>query len=139
MRRPRSTPCGPASPDPDARSLNVPPSWPRPTRMAVLGIEGTAHTIGVGIVAERAPGRVQVLANERAMLRPASGGIVPREAAHHHAEAGPRLLESALAKAKLAPEELDGVAFSQGPGLAPCLPVAATMARALAQIGRAHV
>ena len=100
--------------------------------MAVLGIEGTAHTIGVGIVAERAPGRVQVLANERAMLRPASGGIVPREAAHHHAEAGPRLLESALAKAKLAPEELDGVAFSQGPGLAPCLRVAATMARALA-------
>jgi len=100
--------------------------------MAVLGIEGTAHTIGVGIVEEREPGRARILANERAMLRPAAGGIIPREAAHHHAEQGPRLLEAALAKAKVAPEDLDGIAFSQGPGLAPCLRVAATMARALA-------
>src|ERR1041385_3061202 len=100
--------------------------------MAVLGIEGTAHAIGVGIVEEREPGRCRILANERAMLRPASGGIIPREAAHHHAEQGPRLLEAALAKAGLAPEDLDGIAFSQGPGLAPCLRVAATMARALA-------
>src|ERR1051326_434088 len=100
--------------------------------MPVLGIEGTAHTIGVGIVEEREPGRVRILANERAMLRPAAGGIIPREAAHHHAEAGPRLLQAALDKANVAPEELDGIAFSQGPGLAPCLRGADTMARALA-------
>jgi universal protein Kae1 len=100
--------------------------------MPVLGIEGTAHTLGVGIVEEGEPGRCRILANERSMLRPAEGGIIPREAAHHHGEAGPGLLEAALAKAKVAPEDLDGVAFSQGPGLAPCLRVAATMARALA-------
>ncbi|MFA5944262.1 MAG: bifunctional N(6)-L-threonylcarbamoyladenine synthase/serine/threonine protein kinase [Candidatus Thermoplasmatota archaeon] len=100
--------------------------------MPVLGIEGTAHTLGVGLVDEDGKGRARILANERAMLRPLSGGIIPREAAHHHAEVGPRLLQAALEKANLSPGEIDGVAFSQGPGLAPCLRVAATMARALA-------
>lgn len=100
--------------------------------MPVLGIEGTAHTLGVGLVEETGDGRALILANERAMLRPASGGIIPREAAHHHAEVGPRLLQAALEKARLAPGDIDAVAFSQGPGLAPCLRVAATMARALA-------
>lgn len=103
--------------------------------MAILGIEGTAHTLGVGIV-ERAPGGgCRVLANERAMLAPGLDGgplgIHPREAAHHHAEQGPRLLEAALAKAGLARHKLEAVAFSQGPGLGPSLRVAATMARAL--------
>ncbi|MEK6976285.1 MAG: bifunctional N(6)-L-threonylcarbamoyladenine synthase/serine/threonine protein kinase [Candidatus Thermoplasmatota archaeon] len=106
--------------------------------MPVLGIEGTAHTIGVGIVEESEPGRCRVLANERAMVRPpppapgeAALGIHPRDAAHHHAEHGPDLLRRALAKAKLEPEDLDAVAFSRGPGLGPCLRVAATMGRAL--------
>ncbi|HUR61763.1 MAG TPA: bifunctional N(6)-L-threonylcarbamoyladenine synthase/serine/threonine protein kinase [Candidatus Thermoplasmatota archaeon] len=109
--------------------------------MPVLGIEGTAHTLGVGIVEER-DGRCHVLANERAMARPATqpptrpggpaAGIHPREAAHQHAEAAPALLHRALDRAGLSPADLDGVAFSQGPGLGPCLRVAATMARALA-------
>jgi universal protein Kae1 len=98
----------------------------------VLGIEGTAHTLGVGLVEEDGRGRCKVLANERDMLRPATGGIHPREAAHHHSEVGPRVLQAALDKAGVRPEELDAVAFSQGPGLGPCLRVAATMARALA-------
>jgi universal protein Kae1 len=100
--------------------------------MPVLGIEGTAHTLGVGIVEEAEPGRVRILANQRSMLRPATGGIIPREAAHHHAEVGPGILQQALDQAGIGPRDLDGIAFSQGPGLAPCLRVAATMARALA-------
>ncbi|HLF16179.1 MAG TPA: bifunctional N(6)-L-threonylcarbamoyladenine synthase/serine/threonine protein kinase [Candidatus Thermoplasmatota archaeon] len=100
--------------------------------MAVLGIEGTAHTLGVGVVEEEAgrPGRCKVLSNERAMLRPAEGGIHPREAAHHHSDVGPDLLKQALFEAGLRLEEVEAVAFSQGPGLGPCLRVAATMARA---------
>lgn len=102
--------------------------------MPVLGIEGTAHTLGVGVVEEDPdrPGRCRVLANVRDMLRPEEGGIHPREAAHHHAEVGPDMLHRALREAGLSPGDLDGVAFSQGPGLGPCLRVAATMARALA-------
>lgn len=100
--------------------------------MAILGIEGTAHTIGVGIADEAEPGRCRILANVRDMLQPEEGGIHPREAAHHHAEVGPDLLRRALDEAGLRPEDLDGVSFSQGPGLGPCLRVAATMARAFA-------
>ncbi len=102
--------------------------------MAVLGIEGTAHTLGVGIVESEAerPDRCVILANERDMLTPEEGGIHPREAAHHHAEVGPAILQAALDQSGLAPSDLEGVAFSQGPGLGPCLRVAATMARAFA-------
>lgn len=102
--------------------------------MAVLGVEGTAHTLGVGIV-EAEPGRpdrCRVLANVRAMVRPEAGGIHPRVAAEHHAEHGPEVLRQALDDAGLAPADLEAVAFSQGPGLGPCLRVAATMARAFA-------
>lgn len=107
--------------------------------LAVLGIEGTAHTLGVGIVERDGNGKCRVLANKRAMVQPpppqpgeAAMGIHPREAAHHHGEVGPDLLRGALEEAKLSPQDLDGVAFSQGPGLGPCLRVAATMARSLA-------
>ena len=53
--------------------------------MICLGIEGTAHTCGVGIVDENA----NVLANEVDMYRAAQGGIHPREAANHHATVVP--------------------------------------------------
>lgn len=100
--------------------------------MAVLGIESTAHTIGVGIVEAAEPGACRILANQRDMLTPEEGGIHPREAAHHHAEVGPDLVRAALADAGLDAADLEAVAFSQGPGLGPCLRVGATMARALA-------
>ncbi|MGB0652830.1 MAG: bifunctional N(6)-L-threonylcarbamoyladenine synthase/serine/threonine protein kinase [Thermoplasmatota archaeon] len=101
--------------------------------MAILGIEGTAHTLGVGIVREEPgqPGRCQVLANQRDMIQPEEGGIIPREAAEHHAEIGPGLVQAALDEAGLTPGDITGVAYSQGPGLGPCLRVAATLARAL--------
>jgi universal protein Kae1 len=95
----------------------------------ILGIEGTAHTLGVGIVADDE--QCTILANQRDMLRPEEGGIHPREAAHHHAEVGPGVLQAALAEAGASYSDLTGVAFSQGPGLGPCLRVAATMARAV--------
>ena len=109
--------------------------------MRVLGIESTAHTLGVGIVEPVAgrPDKCRILANQRDMLRPpdpepgqAAAGIHPRDAAHHHADIGPDLLRAALDEAGLRSDALDGVAFSQGPGLGPCLRVGATMARAFA-------
>ena len=96
-----------------------------------LGIEGTAHTFGAGVV-RREDGRTTILSSETDMLRPTQGGIHPREAANHHAEVGPAVLQRALEKAGVRPHELDLVAFSQGPGLGPCLRTAATVARAFA-------
>src|SRR5881397_1251644 len=96
--------------------------------MLCLGIEGTAHTVGVGIVDESC----RVLANVFATVRPETGGIHPREAANHHAERVVPLLEEAIAKAGVNFRDIDVVAFSQGPGLGPCLRTVATAARALA-------
>ncbi len=93
--------------------------------MICLGIEGTAHTFGVGIVTETA-----VLANESHSY---SGiGIHPRKAADHHAEAAGTVLKNALEKAGISLANVDLVSFSQGPGLGPCLRIAATCARTLA-------
>jgi N6-L-threonylcarbamoyladenine synthase/protein kinase Bud32 len=93
-----------------------------------LGIEGTAHTFGAGIVDSSG----KVLSNVLDMHRSREGlGIHPREAANHHAEVAPRVVAEALRAAGLRADELDLVAFSQGPGMGPCLRTAAAAARAL--------
>jgi len=66
------------------------------------------------------------------MVRPEKGGIHPREAANHHAEVVVPLIRKALDVAAIDSSEIDLVAFSQGPGLGPCLRTVATAARALA-------
>ncbi len=103
----------------------------------VLGIEATAHTASVGIVQPAEDGGVEILTNVSASYLPTEGGIHPREAANHHAEVLPRLIREALAEASIIPGDLEAVAFSQGPGLGPCLRTGASAARALAlTVGR---
>ena len=95
--------------------------------MLTLGIEGTAHTLGVGIAdTER-----KILANELDMYRPAQGGLHPREAANHHADVVTGLVSKALEAAGVSIRDIELISFSQGPGLGPCLRVAGTAARAL--------
>lgn len=95
--------------------------------MITLGIEGTAHTLGIGIVDQSG----RILANVLDMYRPPEGGIHPREAANHHAQVVPSLIVEALDLANIKLHEVDLVSFSQGPGLGPCLRTAATAARTL--------
>ncbi|HLN51065.1 MAG TPA: bifunctional N(6)-L-threonylcarbamoyladenine synthase/serine/threonine protein kinase [Thermoplasmata archaeon] len=95
--------------------------------MVVLGVESTAHTASVGIVDEEA----KVLGMASDMYRPPSGGIHPREAANHHVDVLPGLVAKALEAAGVRPQELDAIAFAQGPGLGPCLRAGATVARML--------
>jgi len=95
--------------------------------MICLGIEGTAHTAGIGIVDDSG----NVLANVIKMVGGESKGIHPREAANHHAKEMPSLIDKAIEEAGLRYDNIDLIAFSQGPGLGPCLRTAATAARAL--------
>jgi N6-L-threonylcarbamoyladenine synthase len=95
--------------------------------MRCLGLEGTAHTLGIGVVDEEGV----VLANQREMYRPEVGGIHPREAANHHAERLQPVLQAALEEAGIGLRDVDLIAFSQGPGLGPSLRTVATAARAL--------
>lgn len=96
--------------------------------MITLGIEGTAHTLGVGIVDSDGT----VLANELDMFKPPEGGLHPREVANHHADVVAGVIRKALDAANISPGDVDSISFSMGPGLGPCLRVAATAARAFA-------
>ena len=93
-----------------------------------LGIESSADDFGVGIATFHG----EILANKSDSYIPAEGGIHPREAARHHAEVADQVLNDALTKAGVKPRDLSVIAFSQGPGLGPCLRTGATVARALA-------
>jgi len=92
-----------------------------------IGIEGTAHTMSAGVVEDE-----KVLSLVSDMYVPLEGGIHPREAADHHAKVAAVVIKKAIEKAGIYPGDIDLVAFSQGPGLGPCLRVAATAARTLA-------
>lgn len=93
-----------------------------------LGIESTADDFGAAIVSFEG----KVLSNANDTYMPKEGGIHPREAARHHAEVAEKVLAEALDKAEIKPRDISIVAFSQGPGLGPCLRTGATAARALA-------
>ncbi len=82
----------------------------------IVGIECTAHTFGVGIVEKG-----KILANVRDMYKTESGGIVPMESAKHHREVADRLWKEAFEKAGVSEGEIDAIALSNAPGLAPCL------------------
>jgi len=98
------------------------------TKGYCLGIESTADDFGVGIVSIKG----EVLANINDTYIPEKGGIHPREAARHHANIAGKVIAEALKKSKISLNELSIIAFSQGPGLGPCLRTGATAARALA-------
>ena len=96
--------------------------------MICLGIESTAHTFGIGIINERG----KVLADERAVYIPPKGsGIHPREAAENHIKNSQDVLKRSLKLCRLKMEDIDVIAFSQGPGLPNCLQVGASLARYL--------
>jgi N6-L-threonylcarbamoyladenine synthase len=94
----------------------------------VLGIESTAHTIGVGIAQNRPP---YILSNVKKKYEPKTGGIHPREASRFHSIYVGEVLRGALKNAGLSIKDIDAIAVALGPGLGPCLRVGATAARAL--------
>ncbi|MFH1836218.1 MAG: bifunctional N(6)-L-threonylcarbamoyladenine synthase/serine/threonine protein kinase [Methanobacteriota archaeon] len=96
--------------------------------MITLGFEGTAHTLGIGIIDDD----FSVLADVKKFYSPKGGGIHPREAAQHMGETIKGALAEALEKASVGWGDISLISFSQGPGMGPCLRTVATAARALA-------
>lgn len=94
----------------------------------VLGIESTAHTFSFGAVTQD----LEPIPSSSSIIRPTEGGIHPREAADHHSDNASLLLQGLLSSNSLSMNNLVGVAYSQGPGLGPCLRVGASVARAIA-------
>ena len=105
----------------------------------ILGIESTAHTFGIGIVKDG-----KILCNVKEMYTTKVGGIIPIDSAKHHKKISKQVYIKALKEAKIAPlgvpqtaeywgkeEDIDAIAFSQGPGLPPCLIEGMKFAKAL--------
>lgn len=98
--------------------------------MICIGIESTAHTFGVGVVTDRG----EILADVKDTYRPKLGsGIVPAEAKQHHLDVKEKILEKALEEAGLKMGDADLIAYSQGPGLPPCLWAGMEFARELGE------
>jgi universal protein Kae1 len=93
-----------------------------------LGIETTAHTLSFGLV--DGDGIPYPAASDT--LRPDKGGIHPREAADHHKDVASMLFTKVMELHSITPSDIGAVAYSQGPGLGPCLRVGAAIARGLA-------
>lgn len=97
--------------------------------VCVLGIEGSANKIGVGIMRDG-----EVLSNPRATFHaPPGEGFRPSETAQHHRQQVVSLVLTAIKEAgiKEPEKELDGIAFTKGPGMGAPLQVGAIVARCL--------
>ena len=94
----------------------------------ILGIESTAHTFGVGVVDNG-----KILANVKSSYTTEKGGIIPVESAKHHEKVKEQVYNEALEKACIKEQQIKAIAFSQGPGLSPCLLVGLNFAKELAR------
>lgn len=110
----------------------------------VLGIESTAHTFGVGIVQSQkakplagsskfGQANVKILSNVKKSFVTEEGGMIPIEVAKFHCDNKNEIYFEALEEAKVKENKIDAIAFSQGPGLAPCLLEGMKFARELSQ------
>jgi len=99
-------------------------------KLISLGIEGTAHTFGIGIVSENG----EILADERDIYKPPEGkGIIPSDAKKHHEEVSQEILRKAIDSAGISFEEIDIISYSAGPGLPPPLLFTAKFVKDLAE------
>lgn len=100
--------------------------------MLTLGIESTAHTYGVAVVDSSKNGLKKILSNEKDVYTTTKGGIIPSDAANHHRNVKEKILQEALEKAGKKLRDINLIAFSQAPGLPPCLRVGTEHAKELA-------
>ncbi len=76
--------------------------------MKVLGIESTAHTLGIGIFDNGIKANV---------YKTFQGPYLPRDLVEHHAKVFPDVLKEALEKAQLTLKDIEGIAVAKGPGI----------------------
>ncbi|NMP32118.1 tRNA (adenosine(37)-N6)-threonylcarbamoyltransferase complex transferase subunit TsaD [Thalassotalea sp. M1531] len=99
--------------------------------MRILGIETSCDETGIaiydeeqGIMSHRLYSQIAVHADY--------GGVVPELASRDHVRKTIPLIKEVLAEANLTPEDLDGVAYTAGPGLVGALLVGCSIGRSLA-------
>src|SRR5690606_13617727 len=110
---------------------NPAPKAPKNRHMRVLGIETSCDETGVAVYDTRRGLLAHALFSQVA-LHAEYGGVVPELASRDHVRKLLPLVRQVLAEAGLEPADLDGVAYTAGPGLVGALMVGAAAGRALA-------
>jgi len=98
--------------------------------MKVLGIETSCDETGIAVY-DTAKGLVAHALHSQVAMHQAYGGVVPELASRDHVRRVAPLIEQVLDAGGLALADLDGIAYTQGPGLAGALLVGASVATAL--------
>ena len=99
--------------------------------MRILGIETSCDETGVAIYDEK-QGLIANQLYSQIALHADYGGVVPELASRDHIRKTAPLIQAALKEAGLTAAEIDGIAYTAGPGLVGALLVGATIARSLA-------
>jgi N6-L-threonylcarbamoyladenine synthase len=99
--------------------------------MLILGIESTCDETGAAIVKDGREVLSNVIASS-ADLHAQYGGVFPELACRRHSDAIIPVIEEALKKAEVRPEEIDAIAVAKGPGLVGALLIGLNAAKGLA-------
>lgn len=79
--------------------------------MIVMGFEGSANKLGIGIVQDDG----KILANVRhTFITPPGEGFLPRDTAKHHQTYILSLIEEAIKTAKIQISQIDALAYTKG-------------------------
>lgn len=98
--------------------------------MKVLGIETSCDETGIGIYSDQ--GLLSETLYSQIALHAEYGGVVPELASRDHIRKIIPLIDQSLQQANLKKSDLDGIAYTSGPGLMGALFVGASVGRSLA-------
>lgn len=99
--------------------------------MRVLGIETSCDETGVAIYVTEA-GIIAEVLHSQVALHADYGGVVPELASRDHIRKTLPLIAKVLTQANLSPADINGIAYTAGPGLVGALLVGASLGRSLA-------
>lgn len=99
--------------------------------MRILGIETSCDETGIAVYDDE-KGLLSHELYSQVKLHADYGGVVPELASRDHVRKIIPLIEKAMEDANTKPSEIDGVAFTQGPGLVGALLVGSSVGRSLA-------
>jgi len=99
--------------------------------MRIIGIETSCDETGIAIYDDE-KGLLSHQLYSQVKLHADYGGVVPELASRDHVKKTIPLIKAALAEAGCTKEDIDGIAYTAGPGLVGALMVGATIGRSLA-------
>lgn len=104
--------------------------YPLCTPMIVLGVESSCDETGLALY-DTQRGLLSHALHSQVAMHEEYGGVVPELASRDHIRRAIPLLEQALSKAGMAAQDIDAIAYTQGPGLAGALLVGSAIACSL--------